>query len=69
MHCPRCAHENPADSNFCLRCGARLGLTCGSCGSSLPAASGFCNKCGTPVTARAAMQPRFSLKFPYRHAR
>ncbi len=60
MQCPRCQHENPADSNFCLRCGARLSPTCGSCGTSLPPASQFCNKCGTPVTGQAAIQPRFS---------
>ena len=49
MKCPRCQHENPADSTFCLECGARLNLACGGCGTHLPAGSKFCNKCGQPV--------------------
>jgi class 3 adenylate cyclase/tetratricopeptide (TPR) repeat protein len=59
VKCPRCQHENPPESNFCLGCGARLGLTCASCGIDLPAGSRFCNKCGTPVKAQAA-DPRFT---------
>src|SRR4029453_14200079 len=43
MTCPRCQHENPAGSNFCLGCGTRLGLQCASCGSDLPPGSRFCN--------------------------
>jgi hypothetical protein len=43
----QCQHENPAGSSFCLECGARLRLTCGSCGADLPAGSKFCNRCGT----------------------
>src|SRR5262252_5693819 len=50
MTCPRCQHENPPGSNFCLGCGARLGLTCASCKTDLPPGSRFCNKCGTSVT-------------------
>jgi Double zinc ribbon len=54
VKCPRCQHENPTESNFCLGCGARLGLTCASCDTDLPAGSRFCNKCGTAVKAQAA---------------
>jgi class 3 adenylate cyclase/tetratricopeptide (TPR) repeat protein len=57
MTCPRCQHENPPGSNFCLGCGARLGLTCSSCGTVLPAGSRFCNKCGTAVTTATAAPP------------
>ena len=53
MPCPRCQHENPPGSNFCLGCGARLGLQCASCGNELPAGSRFCNKCGHAVTGAA----------------
>src|SRR5262245_55839552 len=53
MQCALCRHENPAESTFCLRCGARLDLTCVSCGMELPASSRFCNRCGTPVKADA----------------
>src|SRR5262245_19033040 len=58
MKCPRCQHENPTTSGFCLECGARLGLTCASCGTDLPAGSKFCNKCGTAVSGPTAGQPR-----------
>ena len=58
MKCPRCQHENPPGSNYCLGCGAPLGLTCFSCNTDLPPGSRFCNKCGTPVTAQAATAPR-----------
>jgi class 3 adenylate cyclase/tetratricopeptide (TPR) repeat protein len=53
MQCPRCQHENPFGSNFCLSCGTRLGLRCVSCGSDLPAGSQFCNKCGHAVALQA----------------
>src|SRR5262245_29628601 len=59
MRCPRCQHESPAGSSFCLECGARLGCTCGSCGTDLPAGSKFCNRCGTAVSSSTAVQPRF----------
>src|SRR5215470_5152349 len=59
MKCPRCKHENPTGSSFCLECGARLGLTCASCGTDLPTASKFCNKCGTAVRNVVTDQPRF----------
>jgi class 3 adenylate cyclase/tetratricopeptide (TPR) repeat protein len=65
MKCPRCQHENPPGSNFCLGCGTRLGATCGACGRELPAGSRFCNKCGTPVTAEAIEQPRFTSPASY----
>ena len=44
MKCPRCQHDNPTGSSFCLECGNRLGLTCASCGTELPAGSKFCNR-------------------------
>jgi class 3 adenylate cyclase/tetratricopeptide (TPR) repeat protein len=65
MKCPRCQHENPTGSSFCLECGARLGLTCGSCGTDLPAASKFCNKCGTAVSGPSAAPPRFASPESY----
>jgi class 3 adenylate cyclase len=59
MPCPRCQHQNPAGSSFCLECGARLGLMCDACGTELPAGSRFCNKCGTPFGTDTAGQARF----------
>jgi class 3 adenylate cyclase/tetratricopeptide (TPR) repeat protein len=65
MKCPRCQHENPPGSVFCLECGARLAPACASCGAELPASAKFCNKCGTPVATEAAMQPRFASPESY----
>ena len=65
MTCPRCQHENPPESSFCLGCGARLAVACASCGTPLPAGSRFCNKCGTPVTAESGAAARFSVPESY----
>jgi Double zinc ribbon len=54
LKCPRCQHENPLGSNFCLSCGTRFRATCTACGSDLPVGSRFCNKCGTPVSRESA---------------
>ena len=65
MKCPRCQHDNPPQSSFCLECGGRLILTCGSCGADLPSGSRFCNNCGTPVQPSAASRPRFASPDAY----
>src|SRR5262245_45446024 len=65
MTCPRCQHENPPESNFCLGCGTRLGLRCASCGTELPAGSRFCNKCGQPTAAPADSERRFASPEAY----
>jgi class 3 adenylate cyclase/predicted ATPase len=65
MKCPRCQHDNPLQSNFCLECGARLALTCASCGAEIPQAAKFCNRCGTPVGRPAAVDARFASPEAY----
>jgi class 3 adenylate cyclase/tetratricopeptide (TPR) repeat protein len=65
MKCPRCQHENPTGSNFCLGCGARFGISCSSCSNELPPGSRFCNKCGTPVALESTGQSRFSSPETY----
>ena len=65
MQCPRCQHENPPDSKFCLGCGSNLGLVCSSCGTGLPAGSRFCNKCGTPVKGEPTTQARLTSPDTY----
>src|SRR5262245_7101843 len=65
MQCGRCQHENPPESNFCLGCGARLGLRCASCRNELPAGSRFCNKCGQPTTGPADSERRFTTPESY----
>ena len=65
MRCPRCQHENPTGSNFCLGCGARFGSSCSSCGHELPPRPRFCNKCGTPLALASPGQSRFSSPESY----
>ena len=65
MQCPRCQYENPPQSSFCLECGWRLTITCGSCGAALPSGSRFCNYCGTPVQPAAASRPRLASPEAY----
>jgi len=65
MRCPGCQHENPAGSNFCLGCGARLALACAVCGADLPAGACYCNKCGAPVAAGSGGPPRFASPGAY----
>ena len=65
MQCPRCQYENPPQSSFCLECGGRLTITCGSCGAALPSGSRFCNYCGTPVQSAAASRPRLASPEAY----
>ena len=65
MQCPRCQHDHPPQSSFCLECGGRVTLTCGACGADLPSGSRFCNHCGTPVHPSAAARPRFGSPEAY----
>jgi ribosomal protein L40E len=65
MRCPGCQHENPAGSNFCLGCGARLALACAGCGADLPAGARFCNKCGAPVAAESGGLAHFASPGAY----
>lgn len=64
MRCLRCQQENPPGSNFCLGCGARLGLTCALCGAVLVAGTRFCNKCGISLAPRAR-ESRFASPESY----
>ena len=58
MNCPRCQQDNPAHARFCLGCGARLALACGSCGAELPGGARFCLQCGQAVAAGSAAPVR-----------
>jgi class 3 adenylate cyclase/tetratricopeptide (TPR) repeat protein len=63
MKCPRCGHEIPLQSKFCLECGARLARSCAACGTDLPDHAKFCSQCGAPVDAPPA-QPSGSAAAP-----
>jgi len=54
MRCPRCRHDNPAQSKFCAECGTRLAFACAGCGAELAAGAKFCNQCGQPAGAADA---------------
>jgi class 3 adenylate cyclase/tetratricopeptide (TPR) repeat protein len=58
MKCPRCQQDNPTHARFCLGCGARLALACGSCGAELPGGARFCLQCGLPVAVGTAAPVR-----------
>src|SRR5262245_42724504 len=58
MQCPRCQQDNPFHARFCLGCGARLALVCGSCGTELPGGARFCVQCGRPASAGTAAPAR-----------
>ena len=58
MKCPRCQQDNPPHAKFCLGCGARLALACGSCGTELPGGARFCLQCGQAVAAGTAAPVR-----------
>ena len=65
IRCPRCQHENPPPSKFCLGCGTSLAVRCGACGADLPPDARFCNQCGQPSTAVSPAPPRFGSPGAY----
>ena len=58
MRCPRCQQDNPGHARFCLGCGARLAVVCGSCSAELPGDARFCLQCGHAVAAGTAAPAR-----------
>ncbi len=53
MRCPRCGFDNPVNTKFCGKCGARLGVPCASCGTLNPEGFAFCGACGASLTSAA----------------
>jgi len=49
MICQRCQQDNPAGTNFCGGCGARLAAGCPACGASNPLGQKYCGDCGAYV--------------------
>ncbi|MDR1421525.1 MAG: zinc ribbon domain-containing protein [Coriobacteriales bacterium] len=53
--CPNCGKPIPANSAFCVGCGANLAQAyasagqCSACGAPLAPGVAFCTACGTPV--------------------
>jgi predicted ATPase/class 3 adenylate cyclase len=48
MECSQCQFENPAEMQFCGKCGAILEKRCPQCQFSNPPQFAFCGKCGHP---------------------
>lgn len=44
--CSKCGAENPANTQYCLYCGAILQDICPNCGSVVVPTSKFCSNCG-----------------------
>lgn len=44
--CKECGEQNPADSNFCKKCGATLKHACPDCNAPVDGDSLFCPRCG-----------------------
>ncbi|MFC1863056.1 adenylate/guanylate cyclase domain-containing protein [Thermodesulfobacteriota bacterium] len=55
MKCPKCQHENPEGSKFCIECGGKIEFECPHCSHALPAGAKFCNECGHDL--KASKQP------------
>ncbi len=64
MECPQCAHENPADAQFCNHCGSPLQARCPGCGRANPHASRFCNGCGQALVAEPPPPDAFDSASP-----
>ncbi len=47
--CHECGAENPAQRNFCGKCGAGLWCICPGCSSHVPADEAFCGVCGYAI--------------------
>ena len=62
MRCSNCSCENPAENNFCARCGTSLTRLCAKCGAANSAASNFCGKCGAAITGSPVGNPAFRAR-------
>jgi len=43
---PNCKKANPIGTQFCVKCGTRIGLECPSCGEFVEISNKFCSSCG-----------------------
>ena len=57
MNCPACGVIASAESNFCVKCGARLRIACPGCGEVNSAVSRYCHACGSALPDGAPPTP------------
>ena len=60
MECPKCHHQNPETSQFCLRCHTPLRYVCPAC-KHVQREGGKCEKCGVDF-AKYAMLLQFQMQ-------
>ena len=60
MECPKCRHQNPETSQFCLRCHTPLCYVCPAC-KHVQREGGKCEKCGVDF-AKYAMLLQFQMQ-------
>jgi len=58
IRCPRCDTLNPAEAQFCMRCGTPLVQHCAVCGAENPLDAHFCLRCGAPLRGAQAPERR-----------
>src|SRR6516164_2431896 len=54
MQCIKCDYDNPADAQFCTKCGSKIENRCASCHTVNPLDANFCKKCGGGLRPAAA---------------
>jgi class 3 adenylate cyclase len=57
MECSQCHFENPAEMQFCGKCGAKIETLCPQCKFSNPSQFAFCGKCGHTLTDSRVAAP------------
>lgn len=68
MRCPTCEYENPKDTKFCGKCGAKLEKICSECNSANPPQFNFCGQCGNKLIGGDEPSPN-DLSFDERLAK
>ena len=68
MKCTKCGNENPAEADFCIKCGTGLKNNCPKCGAENPPEAGFCMKCGTNLAATFAEPSPVALDLEHQFA-
>ena len=62
MQCPKCQHENPDDSKFCIECASPMEFHCPPCGTITPVTGKFCMECGHNLS-RSEEKPPTDISF------
>lgn len=58
MVCTKCQTNNPAEAQFCLKCGNALSQACSSCKAGNPIGAQFCQRCGNRLASATATEEK-----------